>query len=714
MVGRGNIFFRLLLAVVTWASICSVISADGETDIQETPEDPPPPSSPPIPLTIRELRKVGRPDDPSGRQQNIRLVVARHDPIPGAETFSLSLQTFDNRTISYEVVHLPDPDATEFEFGGNFVGAKEISVRAEKNGSVLAHGFVRVDVEDPGSKVAWVGDPQTPSLRVDPGERSQVEVPGHPPCARNVSGGPCYYLGHSDRPLDPPAPRCDDLGLVVFCDEVVSQLQGPDYPTNLQLYNREMLRVLLSPLPSRTEVVVSLPDSDTILSPDDYACGESYILTCVQPVDVPASVGHVYITAVGLDEEGYVNVSSATLFEVFEARAVRLAPDVYEVVPAPSNSPGDYSVSLNANAFVSCGGDGVQEDSDCRVYFDRAIYEHNVTLAKRGRLFNMVLYPVVKEDPPPSSKIHSITSLSKSPSKMRVQVKSRNTIAKAEFVLFKDNVATSSLEVEVDLADSGYVADVPACEGRCEFVLLGYGVDGDLVETGQAYFSLEDLDKDVVEVGRETALNSSSLRVEATWGNDVTIEGVGKCNGYRSPCYFFGVARETVESATYCINITSLPIYGLNRTWLFHCSDEVIPYSELRGDFSLTLTSFSEMVVSGSFPTNLTEIVVFDPVFHKELSIGSTKCSGTSGTTQECKRFISGQNGWSPLGVLVTALESNGTVLSSVVMTYTYPEESTPTWVIVVSIFGSLALVALVVAFVRGKKKKFTVSSSEK
>lgn len=74
---------------------------------------------------------------------------------------------------------------------------------------------------------------------------------------------------------------------------------------------------------------------------------------------------------------------------------------------------------------------------------------------------------------------------------MRVQVKSRNTITKAEFVLFEDNVATSSLEVEVDLADSGYVADVPACEGRCEFVLLGYGVDGDLVETGQAYFSLE-------------------------------------------------------------------------------------------------------------------------------------------------------------------------------------------------------------------------------
>lgn len=714
MVGRGTIFFRLLLAVVTLASICSVISADGETDIQETPEDPPPPSSPPIPLTIREIRKVGRPDDPSGRQQNIRLVVARHDPISGAETFSLSLQTFDNRTISYQVVQLPDPDATEFEFGGNFVGAKEISVRAEKNGSVLALGSVRVDVEDPGSKVAWVGDPQTPSLRVDPGERSQVEVPGHPPCVRNVSGGPCYYLGHSDRPLDPPPPRCDDLGLIVFCDEVVSQLQGPDYPTNLQLYNREMLRVLLSPLPSRTEVVVSLPDSDTILSPDDYACGESYILTCVQPVDVPASVGHVYITAVGLDEEGYVNVSSATLFEVFEARAVRLAPDVYEVVPAPSNSPGNYSVSLNANAFVSCGGDGVQEDSGCRVYFDRVIYEHNVTLAKRGRLFNMVLYPVVKEDPPPSSKIHSITSLSKSPSKMRVQVKSRNTITKAEFVLFEDNVATSSLEVEVDLADSGYVADVPACEGRCEFVLLGYGVDGDLVETGQAYFSLEDLDKDVVEVGRETALNSSSLRVEATWGNDVTVEGVGKCNGYRSPCYFFGVARETVESATYCINITSLPIYGLNRTWLFHCSDEVIPYSELRGDFSLTLTSFSEMVVSGSFPTNLTEIVVFDPVFHKELSIGSTKCSGTSGTTQECTRFISGQNGWSPLGVLVTALESNGTVLSSVVMTYTYPEESTPTWVIVVSIFGSLALVALVVAFVRGKKKKITVSTSEK
>nr|XP_027235123.1 uncharacterized protein LOC113826427 [Penaeus vannamei]XP_027235131.1 uncharacterized protein LOC113826427 [Penaeus vannamei] len=111
-----------------------------ERQIFKRPQRTPTTLLPPIPLTIRELRKVGRPDDPSGRQQNIRLVVARHDPIPGAETFSLSLQTFDNRTISYEVVHLPDPDATEFEFGGNFVGAKEISVRAEKNGSVLAHG----------------------------------------------------------------------------------------------------------------------------------------------------------------------------------------------------------------------------------------------------------------------------------------------------------------------------------------------------------------------------------------------------------------------------------------------------------------------------------------------------------------------------------------------------------------------------------------------
>lgn len=110
--------------------------------------------------------------------------------------------------------------------------------------------------------------------------------------------------------------------------------------------------------------------------------------------------------------------------------------------------------------------------------------------------FNSIIWTTtlrftISSDPPPSSKIYSITSLSESSTKMRVQIQSPRTIAKAEFILFEDYVATSSQEVEVYLSDSGYIVDVPACEGRCELVILGYGVDGTLVETGQAYVKLE-------------------------------------------------------------------------------------------------------------------------------------------------------------------------------------------------------------------------------
>ncbi|XP_063603893.1 uncharacterized protein LOC134779656 [Penaeus indicus] len=705
--GGSTVFWSLLLAVVLLSNSCSVLCADGETAVQENESTGNPPPSP-IALTIKEIHKVMRHDDPSGRQQNIRLVVDEHDPISGAETLSLTVQTFDNETITYEAVQVPDPSATEFEFEGNFVDAKAISVEAKGNGSTLAYGSVHADVTDPGSRVAWVGDPKTPSLRVDPGGRAQVEVPGHPPCVRKDSGGPCYYFGHSHNPVEPPPPRCDDLGLIVFCDEVVTEAQQPESPTDLQLYNREVLRVFLSSSTIRTEVVVSIPENDTVLSPDDYACQESYWHTCVQLVDVPESLDYLYIIAVDLDEEGYANVSSGDLFEVFKARVVRLAHDVYEVIPDPSNSPGNYSVFLNANAFVSCGGDGAQEDSGCRVYFDKVIYDYNFTLTKGWNL-NMVIYPVSEEDPPPSTKIYSITSLNESSTKMRVQIQSPRTVAKAEFILFEDYVATSSQEVEVYLSDSGYVVDVPACEGKCEFVILGYGVDGSLVETGEAYVNLEDLDVDVAEVGREDEQGNSSLRVETTGDTEVIVEGVGKCKWYSSPCYFFQLARETVESATYCVNITTLPIYGLNRTWVYHCSDSMTPYRELPGIFSVSMVNNYKMVVSGSFPTNFTEVVVFDPnTPEQEVSTGHTECSKVTETTTDCTCIINRPDDESPLRVLVTALDSNGTVLSSVMMTYeyTYPKKTTPTWVIVVSVVGCLVVVTAVASVFCRKKKQ--------
>ncbi|XP_063603914.1 uncharacterized protein LOC134779666 [Penaeus indicus] len=687
--GGSTVFWSLFLAVVLLSNSCSVLCADGETAVQG---DDPLPS--PIPLTIKEIHKVMRHDDPSGRQQNIRLVVDEHDPISGAETLSLTVQTFDNETITYEAVQVPDPSATEFEFEGNFVDAKAISVEAKGNGSTLAYGSVHADVTDPGSRVAWVGDPKTPSLRVDPGGRAQVEVPGHPPCVRKDSGGPCYYFGHSHSPVEPPPPRCDDLGLIVFCDEVVTEAQQPEGHTLRELYNREVLRIF-DRTTNRTEVVVSIPENDTILSPDDYVCRNSFRDMCVQAVDVPETLDYLYIIAVDLDEEGYANVSEGALFEVLKARLVRLAYDVYEVIPDPSNSPGNYSVFLNKYAFVSCSGDGPQ-DLGCRVYFDKVINYREFTLRKNGHS-DIVSYPVSEEDPPPSSKIYSITSLSESSTKMRVQIQSPRTVAKAEFVLFENYVATSSQEIEVYLSDSGYIVDVPACEGICDFVILGYGVDGSLVETGQAYVKLEDLDMDVAEVGREAEQDISSLRVEFTGENEVIIEGVGKCKLYSSSCYFFQLARETVESATYCVNITTLHFYGLNRTWVFHCSDSVTPYRELPGIFSVSIINNYKVVVSGSFPTNFTEVVVFDPnTPEQEVSIGHTECSKVTETTSDCTCIINRSDDESPLRVLVTALDSNGTVLSSVMMTYEYtnPKKTTPTWVIVVSVVGCLVVVA--------------------
>nr|XP_027235099.1 uncharacterized protein LOC113826413 [Penaeus vannamei] len=187
-----------------------------------------------------------------------------------------------------------------------------------KGGDNMGFGSVAQNLTDPGSRVAKVGDASAPSLRVDPGARGQVEVPGKPPCVRG--SGPCYYVGQSD----PPPPLCEDFPKIRFCDAVVSELQNPAEVPALELRNRQELRVQ-QPRPDGawTEVVVSSDDS--ILPPDGFGCDDLGDGTCAHPVAVADDLDGFDVTLVVLDDEGYVTASLAVPFEVHGVAALSLS-----------------------------------------------------------------------------------------------------------------------------------------------------------------------------------------------------------------------------------------------------------------------------------------------------------------------------------------------------------------------------------------------------
>lgn len=95
---------------------------------------------------------------------------------------------------------------------------------------------------------------------------------------------------------------------------------------------------------------------------------------------------------------------------------------------------------------------------------------------------------------------------------------------------------------------------------------------------------------------------------------------------------------------------------------------------ELAVELTLSLDSSDKMVVSGNFPSNKTEIKVFDPSNPSQvLSYDKTICESTTEgfSGQRCSQLFNAPKDMGSLYVLVVSLDPAGDVAGSTLKTYT-------------------------------------------
>ncbi|XP_063603919.1 uncharacterized protein LOC134779668 isoform X2 [Penaeus indicus] len=563
-----------------------------------------------VPLIIKELHKVSRDDDASGRDQNMKVFLDAHQATE-ADDFILTL-TSNGEQKSYKLLNIINEDATELEFEGKFQDSTNVIITAMKDGTSVGFGSVNQIITDPGSRVARVGDASAPSLRVDPGARNQVDVPDKPPCARG--SGPCYYIGHSA-----PLPTlCDGFPEIRFCDAVVSEVQNPPDAPALELRNRQELRVQ-QPRPDGTwtEVVVSWDGS--ILSPDGFGCDDLGDGICSQPVAVADAFD---VTLVVLDDDGYVTTSLIVPFEVHGVAALSLSSDVLQVEVDP-RSGGTYEVTLPGPSSPPAATLECQAGSPCRVWFAGVEAPPSVSVTKES---NTVYEDITTETPPPASQVQIITSMD-AETQTRVQVQSSNTVTQVELVTFVSSVATEDdcEDLEAFAGNSEYYFDASVRgPGGWDFVVAGYCDDGSLCEVGQASVILLDMDSRVGVVGAALGSPDASVRVDVGSLDDVSVEGVGVCAKVDSPCYFLTESL-TAGTLRHCITIANSAGGGSNN--ISQCDASYTPFKEMTETPRLELIDgMSLRVTLSALPTGTLEVVVFNPVTDGLLS----------GTTPEC------------------------------------------------------------------------------
>ncbi|PYZ99342.1 hypothetical protein A6K26_009770, partial [Gammaproteobacteria bacterium 2W06] len=497
-----------------------------------------------------------------------------------------------------------DEDATEIEFAGNFKDSIVVIINAMKDGDVVGFGSVAQNLTDPGSRVAKVGDASAPSLRVDPGARGQVEVPGKPPC--EGGSGPCYYVGQ-DVSLDP---LCEDFPKIRFCDAVVSEVQNPAEVPALELRNRQELRVQ-QPRPDGawTEVVVSSAQDDSILPPDGFGCDDLDDGTCAHPVAVADDLDGFDVTLVVLDDEGYVTASLAVPFEVHKVSAVALSPSLLKVAVDP-RSGGTYEVML-PDELASPASQDCIAGSPCRVWFSGVDAVDGTPSVSVRKGSNTIYEDITTETPPTASQVQTITSMD-AEEQTRVEVLSARSVQKVELVTFESNVATEDNceDLKTFVEKSVYYFDASARgPGSWSFVLAGYCEDASFCDVGKANVNLLEMDSRVGVVGAALGSPDASVRVDVGSQESVDVEGFGSCAKAVSPCYFLTEAL-TEGVLRHCITI---PNAGGEDETVNQCDTSHTPFKAMTETPRLELSDGNLLKVFLSTPpTEILEVLVFN------------------------------------------------------------------------------------------------------
>ncbi|XP_047473468.1 uncharacterized protein LOC125028151 isoform X2 [Penaeus chinensis] len=436
--------------------------------------------------------------------------------------------------------------------------------------NALAAGKVVVTLDDLKPTMNWVGEPDTPSLRIHAYQDLVIND-------IQLAAGTSYLLNFDGAASNFEV--CVTLVTTVPAGGTVNQCDLTQTPENVA--DMEVQRVELShEANGNSTITVSLTftSMEAVLynAGDSGKVSESFSCktkdTCSS--DVTSILSGLKTTfkflAVGVDDTDTVTGSNLIDFEDFQTSALRFS-DVGDLeVRWRASSDQLFDVHVNNNnplgfndVSVQCGGAGEAEQRACKAYY---------TMLKAGTSYraevkkdNVIVSTAVPSASAPvmALNISRISEVSITPSQTQLTVSAAAEVTGIQYWNYvmidppEDNKAPQHIAfsyVPGSLNESGVIitfddADQPQTLVEVTVLVVAYGAegtDGDILASGIARLYFGDLEPPkMTKVGTEEL---KSLKVE-TGGLDVRVNGE-TCRA-NSVCYFLEV-DDYVEPPEVC------------------------------------------------------------------------------------------------------------------------------------------------------------------
>ncbi|XP_042241747.1 uncharacterized protein LOC121879219 [Homarus americanus] len=546
----------LVVWVVAVSSLASLTTATQEENSPQFPSTT---------IDLKEIRQVNRKDDPQGIKQNIRVVIQPNESIPAYTTWTLYSKNSTNFVVYNSITLVnetcPPGEETTIEFEGTFVPSNITILHVTNNltRDDVAFYYAVVDIEDLGTRVAWVGtsDDEVSYLRVETGTLDNVPVKDKVVC--NQEDSPCYYP-RTDLMDDLQIPRCKDLTAgdktIKHCDDVIGQSQEmADTPTLLLQQEVKALGVTYKSNASSVQVIVSKPEDKNILSQIDCVTEGEDPQSCKATLsDEDYKQDVINNMVVLLNSDGYVTEAAMVRFEVYKISTAKLTGDAALVVWR-HGTEGTYIVSASTTkeetkVTINCPA---STDGTCRGHVVNVdLSEVPMVSVEKNDTSNSVQSTKITDTTPQKNKVTKLTQIidTEQTTKSAITMASHSegitkvTVAKLILVNQGDSRTYRETYYEGKVKDDGefrfeFDDDILDGEGTTtmDFLAIGYKEDGDVGVVGPAYITLQAIN---IEDMAWVDSTSTTLRVATNNTEDLTVGNKpdNKCNSTVSPCYF--------------------------------------------------------------------------------------------------------------------------------------------------------------------------------
>ncbi|KAG7158079.1 hypothetical protein Hamer_G020683, partial [Homarus americanus] len=496
-------------AEVTSAEVpIEVTSTKGPREVTSTkgPQRKNSPQFPSTTIDLKEIRQVNRKDDPQGIKQNIRVVIQPNESIPAYTTWTLYSKNSTNFVVYNSITLVnetcPPGEETTIEFEGTFVPSNITILHVTNNltRDDVAFYYAVVDIEDLGTRVAWVGtsDDEVSYLRVETGTLDNVPVKDKVVC--NQEDSPCYYP-RTDLMDDLQIPRCKDLTAgdktIKHCDDVIGQSQEmADTPTLLLQQEVKALGVTYKSNASSVQVIVSKPEDKNILSQIDCVTEGEDPQSCKATLsDEDYKQDVINNMVVLLNSDGYVTEAAMVRFEVYKISTAKLTGDAALVVWR-HGTEGTYIVSASTTkeetkVTINCPA---STDGTCRGHVVNVdLSEVPMVSVEKNDTSNSVQSTKITDTTPQKNKVTKLTQIidTEQTTKSAITMASHSegitkvTVAKLILVNQGDSRTYRETYYEGKVKDDGefrfeFDDDILDGEGTTtmDFLAIGYKEDG--------------------------------------------------------------------------------------------------------------------------------------------------------------------------------------------------------------------------------------------